>query len=569
MLLKIKKVQLMIFVMLIVLTSTLLLTTVFAFPNRGNTDASLKAQASAYVISGSGKISKDTYKAYANFEINSAEGLLGFARNTTNIDGYPKFDWAGKTICLTSNINCSSIEWTSVGGAVDTLGLFPFKGTFDGGYYTISNLTTSRSIESSKWYSPNNPQVALFAYLDGATVKRVNVDGINVYTRDENTPDQIGEIAVAGIANSVKNGSKISECSVNNLSFSYNSPSGGVLSIGGIASGAFDNCIIENCYVENFDVNINSVDYMLDNDYCTVSGIANSNSNFPNLRYCIFAKDKKNCESLWNLPSNVNSDYISYGDAFDSTCYYDNDIDEIMKIFFISKIDNNSTWFYDEEYNAGYPILTDFVKNWVRYGFRENSSSTRIQVEDSSLWVIGYDSYSRYYNYFRTVPYDICKVFNTNTPEVQIGSAYLDVNVSNPVFEFSHWSYGDYYGDYVPITKRISYILTFMNSNLDYANMIVDGNQETNYDIEAVNGAEIKMSISITNGIITYKYEIIESNKTKETILFVMNSPKYTMAEDRNGYMDNGLNGVDKYEITSAMTIEPGFCLKSYNIELK
>lgn len=564
---KLKNIKLILYILLIILTSALILTMFFVFQKNDNADAGLKTQSSAYTISGSGKISNDTYKAYTNFEIGTAEGLLGFARNTTNLNSYPRYDWSGKTITLTADINCSGIEWTSIGGGVDTLGMFPFKGVFDGDYHVIKNLYTSTSNEPSKWYDPTDPQVALFAVLDGATVKRVSVDGINIHTRDENAPDQLGAISVAGIANIMKNSAKVSECSVKNLEFSINNPSGSGMACGGIAAIAEGSCRIENCYVEKFDVDIGSVDYMLnkgEKDECKVSGIAGGGS----LWNSIFAKNKKNNKSYWDLPSAVKSDYISYTGSLGNYCYYDSgDIDEMLTTMSISQTDEQMYWFYDETYNDGYPILSGFIKNWVCYEFRENSSTTKITPENIKLWSIYKDMF---YVYRRIVPSDIYKKFDVKDSEVEIGAAILDVSVGNPVFEFDYWVYNSYHSAYFPQTKRISYKCDFINSYSQFVTMYVDGEEKSEYKAEVYNGGYIKMSVSIdVNNITTYTYEIVESNNIKLTIKFVMNSPKYTMAEDQNGYMDNGLNGVDKYEVTSAMTIEPEFCLKSYNIELK
>ena len=123
-----------------------------------------------------GGIDYEALKGYAEFkpahtappagatEINSATDPSTIAAGTYTIstaDGLQKLaqvsDLSGVNIVLTGNIDMSSISGWS--------GISNFKGTFDGNGYIISNLTGSQG---------------LFASTDGATIKNVGLEDVNI-----------------------------------------------------------------------------------------------------------------------------------------------------------------------------------------------------------------------------------------------------------------------------------------------------------------------------------------------------------------------------------------------------
>lgn len=94
-----------------------------------------------------------------SFEISSAAELLGFSNLVRGADGKTADTFENKTVSLTNNIALSGIEWLPI-GTTST----PFKGTFDGGECTISNLTISNT---------NANHQGLFGFCQNALLKNI------------------------------------------------------------------------------------------------------------------------------------------------------------------------------------------------------------------------------------------------------------------------------------------------------------------------------------------------------------------------------------------------------------
>ena len=97
----------------------------------------------------------------SEFTISSAEELAGLAQLVN--DGN---DFARKTITLDENINLENREWTPIGYGGKT-----FKGTFDGGEHTISNLVIDQ---------PRRSNVGLFGYTENGEVKNFTLNNAKV-----------------------------------------------------------------------------------------------------------------------------------------------------------------------------------------------------------------------------------------------------------------------------------------------------------------------------------------------------------------------------------------------------
>ena len=94
-------------------------------------------------------------------------------------------------------------------------GVYDFTGTYDGGGYTISNLTIVRG---------------LFSYVQG-TVKNVRLNGVNIS----------GNASVGSVAGSSKG--VIEHCSVSNVTVSGNFQIGGLV---GLNTGSINACIVSD-----------------------------------------------------------------------------------------------------------------------------------------------------------------------------------------------------------------------------------------------------------------------------------------------------------------------------------
>jgi len=126
--------------------------------------ASQKMQAQTYGWYGSG--------GPGPFVINDADDLAGLAEIVNGTWGLiPASDnFNGKTITLAADINLSGYTtgdgWTPIGKDTD-----PFSGTFDGGNHTITHLKIDGSGISF---------IGLFGYVDGGTIKNLQLDGVAV-----------------------------------------------------------------------------------------------------------------------------------------------------------------------------------------------------------------------------------------------------------------------------------------------------------------------------------------------------------------------------------------------------
>ena len=95
------------------------------------------------------------------YRIESASGLGEFRDSVNGGENY-----AGVTVQLMSDVDLQNEDWTPIGEGYDANK--PFKGTFDGNGYTISNLTVNST----------NRGFGLFARCDGATIRNLAIGGL-------------------------------------------------------------------------------------------------------------------------------------------------------------------------------------------------------------------------------------------------------------------------------------------------------------------------------------------------------------------------------------------------------
>lgn len=215
--------------------------------------ASIASTTVAIGFSGSGTVD-DPYL------INNEGQLRAVARctngNIASIDGYN-----GKYLKLTADLDLAGENWTPIGTYNnDYIYNYTFKGTFDGGGKSISNLTINNSLLKN---------IGLFGYVYGGTIK--NIVLINCQITNTIFNGKAGGIAgslengligncsnagsitvagsssyVAGIVAYVSN-STVSGCS-NSGSISSGSSSVDIVEAGGIAGIVYGNSSIQNSY---------------------------------------------------------------------------------------------------------------------------------------------------------------------------------------------------------------------------------------------------------------------------------------------------------------------------------
>ena len=110
-------------------------------------------------------------------EIKTADDLVAFSALVNGDDGGEPVNYQGMTVTLANSVNLQGIEWTPIGKNSIT----PFSGIFDGGGFTISNMSLEYAYDSaitpytSPYYS--NPCFALFGAAVGANISNLTVTG--------------------------------------------------------------------------------------------------------------------------------------------------------------------------------------------------------------------------------------------------------------------------------------------------------------------------------------------------------------------------------------------------------
>jgi hypothetical protein len=165
------------------------------------------------------------------FTVATANELAGLAVIVNGMwDGTPTRDnFSGKTVTLAGNIDLSPYQnWDPIGDyAVNKSNMF--SGKFDGGGYTISNLTVNR---------PNADYQGLFGVISGGAVGNLGVDKIIVS----------GRTSVGGLAGTVTNSGAIVKCNSNGAVSGVsktNTDSGGV---GGVVGSVSEKGRVVNSY---------------------------------------------------------------------------------------------------------------------------------------------------------------------------------------------------------------------------------------------------------------------------------------------------------------------------------
>ncbi|MCL2041740.1 MAG: hypothetical protein FWG84_06855 [Bacteroidales bacterium] len=214
--------------------------------------------------------------------------------------------WASDRYYLqTADIDLSGeANWRTIGGEVDE---HSFSGTYDGGGYTISNLTITD-------FENQYACIGLFGYV-GGTIKNVRLNGVNI------TISRDGALAAGGIAGRIGPGT-IDHCSVNDVNMVVNTFWG----VGGIAGivmsypsvswwGIVSNCMVTNGAIKGCDAGgiVSSNSGTIENCYTTVDvinmpidmmgganagGIANGSSGGGIIQYC-YATGNITSDGAW------------------------------------------------------------------------------------------------------------------------------------------------------------------------------------------------------------------------------------------------------------------------------
>lgn len=191
-----------------------------------------------------------------SFSIGTPAQLAGLAE-LVNSD----YDFAGKTVTLTADIDLGGHEWTPIGrlGTVSieagTTGTSSFKGTFDGGGNKISGLVVT-----------NARLAGLFGAVNGGTVTDLVIDGASVSTTRH------GGIVVG----QMEDGASVTFVTISNSSVT----GGDEADMGAVTGRLYNGGTIDNCKNENTSVTLSTEG---ETEGCNVGGIAESVTYDPTL----------------------------------------------------------------------------------------------------------------------------------------------------------------------------------------------------------------------------------------------------------------------------------------------
>lgn len=173
-------------------------------------------------------------------EIGTVDELKAFRDAVNN-----KISYAGKTVKLTADLDLSGEDWFPIG--YNTMSSYPgtaFKGNFDGGGHTISNLKVSSN-------EPNYATAGFFGSISAGSIKNLTLKNVNITSthwaggivayKGDNTKVTIDNCHV-------KNGSIVSTPELINGSYDNGDK------VGGIMGQAQPETTISNCSVENLTI---------------------------------------------------------------------------------------------------------------------------------------------------------------------------------------------------------------------------------------------------------------------------------------------------------------------------
>jgi len=260
--------------------------------------------------------------------INSVADLKAF-RDSVNAGD----DYTGETVTLNANLDLSGENWTPIGTSS-----YPFKGTFNGNGYVISNMT----ITNGNQYS------GLFGKLDSATIKNLGLESVSVTASYETD--------IGGLAGNAKS-TTISQCYVTGSVTGY----AGVGGILGSTHSSSAQTIIENCYAR---VDLTGID-----DRGDVSGISGWNGGSSvKITNCYSAcTGEQHPVAGWSDGVGVSNTYLS-NSYFDATLTpnYSTAADRAALARTSDQLKTQSTftgwdftniWVIDPAVNGGYPYL--------------------------------------------------------------------------------------------------------------------------------------------------------------------------------------------------------------------
>ena len=207
--------------------------------------------------------------------ISTAEGLAWLSKVVNGLDGVEADNFEGRTVTLAADIALEGHLWNPIGREASG-GDFPFKGTFDGCGYKITNMKVDVSTNSG----------SLCAGLFGLVEAGVEGKGIvkNIIVSGEVKSTGVGNSYTGGIVGrskggAVRNSSFVGDVTakyVSSNSTSRNNFAGGILGHsleGEVSNCSFKGAVTAEGYVQNFAGGIVGSNFTSSVSNCSSKGI--------------------------------------------------------------------------------------------------------------------------------------------------------------------------------------------------------------------------------------------------------------------------------------------------------
>lgn len=295
-------------------------------------------------------LKKEDAKA-ADLTISTFAQLESFMNNSDT--------YSGKIVVLANNIDC--------GGA--SIGKTNFAGTFDGQGYTISNIVTTGAynnvVTGKQGVKHGYFAIGFFGVLKStAIVQNLRLSNVSSIQNSELSACLDFAISFGGIAGSTETGSKIEFCIVDTYYTECTNIYSGVphsSGIFGVGEASVVNCYVEGITAKGPNVGCNVSGIGPGRSFAQKQNTTGLSSNNPVMQNCV-VKDGYKYDNPIAAVGTIQNYYTSnIGDGFKnlgSNLTIGGTYDEIY-----------NHWYYNPNYNNGWPYLRTFIKQWNSYKF--------------------------------------------------------------------------------------------------------------------------------------------------------------------------------------------------------
>lgn len=353
------------------------------------------------------------------------------------IEGLNSSTYSDKYYVLSNDIDMGNHNFDSIGEEEKL-----FNGHFDGNGYTIRNIkSTSSVIDEVSYYG-------LFAIVDGADIKNVNIENISI------NPSSVSEVIFAGnVAGKINSLSNLKNISVVSSYINLNNST----EVSGSKIGGLAGIVAENSEINNI-----LLDYNLSSDY--INGVnkvvSTLNSNITNI-YTVITTNSLLLEEVNNIGnssnnSTINSLYVGSRDG--NSLSFNVDGEDISGDYILDYLDENVDsydyfWNYENGIIKLYKITNFDLPVAMPFAFGNDS----IALHDSGIVgdTVYVNDLESDYNYYMGLNYTWSG--NGILPSGNNQNIYNDSNLAKVYIQYNGMDlYDNSLIGYVSLTEQVS-----------------------------------------------------------------------------------------------------------------